>query len=249
MPADVSRLIAKVHDAGLTPDAWPEALKALTDALGIAGAACIVFSKGTGRVDWVRLSGLSAAFESKYISHYAPLDPFSPLLNVAPGWTKLSECLTAPVLARSEWYNDFVLACGVGDIVGARLADTPSHFAIFGLHQQIGRRFGDETASIMDQLTPALNLATLRHLENLFGAERDDNHTKIMTEGARYYFHVTSGERYPDQMGQVFSTPEEAIAHASIVATELAQDKGLGGFVVSLTDERGRVLANIPVRF
>jgi hypothetical protein len=39
MPVDVSRLIAKVHDAGLTPDAWPEALKALTDALGIAGAS------------------------------------------------------------------------------------------------------------------------------------------------------------------------------------------------------------------
>ena len=91
MPADVSRLIAKVHDAGLTPDAWPEALKALTDELGIAGAACIAFDKATGRVDWVRLSGLSAAFESKYINLYAPLDPFSPLLNVEPGWRKLSE--------------------------------------------------------------------------------------------------------------------------------------------------------------
>jgi hypothetical protein len=65
---------------------------------------------------------------------------------------------------------------------------------------------------------------TLRHLENLFGAERDENHTKITTEGARYYLHVTKGERYPDEIGQVFSTREEAIAHASAVATELAQD-------------------------
>ena len=178
MPVDVSRLIAKVHDAGLTPEAWPEALKALTDALGIAGAACIAFNKATGCVDWVRLSGLSAAFESKYINHYAPLDPFSPVLKVEPGWRKLSDCLPASVLARSEWYNDFVLACGVRDIVGTRLVETPSHFAIFGLHQQIGRRFGDETASILDQLTPALNSATLRHLENLFGAQPDDNHTR-----------------------------------------------------------------------
>jgi hypothetical protein len=249
MPVDVTRLIAKVHDAGLTPDAWPEALEALTDATGIAGAACIAFNKATGRVDWVRLSGLSAAFESKYLNHYAPLDPFSPLLNVEPGWGKLSECLPASVLARSEWYNDFVLACGVRDIVGTRLVETPSHFAIFGLHQQIGRRFGDETASILDQLTPALNSATLTHLENLFGAEPDDNHTKITTEGARYYLHVTKGKRYPDEIGQVFSTREEAIAHASSVATELAQDKGWNGFVVSLTDEQGGVLASIPVSF
>ena len=81
MSVDVSRLIAKVHDAGLTPDAWPEALKALTDALGIAGAACIVFSKATGRVDWVRLAGLSAAFESKYIN-----------LIITPDWTHSHRC-------------------------------------------------------------------------------------------------------------------------------------------------------------
>jgi hypothetical protein len=116
MPANAARLIAKVDDAGLTPDAWPEALKALTDALGIAGAACIVVNKRTRGVDWVRLSGLSAALESKYISHYAGLDPFTPLLTAEPGWKKLSESLPDSVLARSEWYNDFVLTCGVRDI-------------------------------------------------------------------------------------------------------------------------------------
>jgi hypothetical protein len=60
---------------------------------------------------------------------------------------------------------------------------------------------------------------------------------------------VTKGKRYPDEIGQVFSTREEAIAHASSVATELAQDKGWNGFVVSLTDEQGGVLASIPVSF
>ena len=42
-------------------------------------------------------------------------------------------------MRRSEWYNDFVLACGVRDIVGTRLFETPSYRVIFGLHQQIGR--------------------------------------------------------------------------------------------------------------
>jgi hypothetical protein len=247
MPADLSRLIAKVHDAGLTPDAWPDALKALTDALGIAGAACIVFNKRTGRVDWVRLSGLSAAFESKYTNHYFRLDPFSPLLNAAPGWKKLSGYLPGSVLARSEWYNDFVLACGIRDILGTRLVDTHSHFVIFGLHQQIGYRVGNETASILDQLTPALNSATLQHLETVFGAEQNEKHMNLTTEGARYYFHLTNGRRYPDQRGQVFSTREQAIAHASTIAAQLAQDKGWDGFVVSLTDETGRVLARLPV--
>jgi hypothetical protein len=47
-------------------------------------------------------------------------------------------------------------------------------------------------------------LATLQHLADLFGAERD-NQMKITTEGARYYFHVTNGEQFADQMAQVFS--------------------------------------------
>jgi hypothetical protein len=87
MTTEVSHLLTKIHDAGLAAEAWPEA-KALTDGLGVGGAACIVFNKRTKGVDWVCFSGLSSALESKYANHYAHLEPFSPLLNVAPGWQK-----------------------------------------------------------------------------------------------------------------------------------------------------------------
>jgi hypothetical protein len=174
-PPDISRLVDKIHDAGLAAEAWPEALTSLTDALGVGGAASIIFNKRTSRVDWVCFSGLSATFQSDYVNHYAPLDPFSPLLNVTPGWTKLSECLPDAALRRSAWYSDFVLTCGVRDILGTRLVDTPSHFVIFGLHQQIGRRFGDQVAPILDQVGGALGAATLRHVERLFGPAPDDD--------------------------------------------------------------------------
>jgi hypothetical protein len=44
---------------------------------------------------------------------------------------KFSECLPESMLRKSEWYNDFVLACGVRDILGARLVDTASYRLIF----------------------------------------------------------------------------------------------------------------------
>jgi hypothetical protein len=53
MTTEVSHLLTKIREAGLAADAWPEALKALTDGLGIGGAACIVFNKRTKAVDWV----------------------------------------------------------------------------------------------------------------------------------------------------------------------------------------------------
>ena len=44
------------------------------------------------------------------------------------------------MLARDEWYNDFVLRCGVGDILGANVYSGPSHEAVIGFHYGLHRR-------------------------------------------------------------------------------------------------------------
>jgi len=247
MPPDLSRLIAKIRDAGVALDAWSETMKLLTDALGVAGAACIISNKRTGRVDWVCFSGLSADFRSDYVNHYAQLDPFTPLLSVDLGWTKLSECLPDAVLRKSEWYNDFVLCCGVRDILGARLVETPSHFATFGFHQQIGRRFSDMTAAILKDVAGPLGWATMRHIDRLFGPTPGETESNIIANGEAYYFHVRNGKDYPDETGKVFQSQQEALAHAAILAAELAQDGDWDGFVVSVTDADGSVIAQVPV--
>jgi hypothetical protein len=204
MLPEITRIIAKIHDAGFVPDAWPEALKALTDALGVAGAACIVSNKTTSRVDWVCFSGLSAELQCEYINHYAPLDPFSPLVRVTPGWTKLSQRLPDPLLRKSEWYNDFVMACGVRDILATRLVDTSSHSLLFGLHQQIGCSFGDKTAAILDNVEHPLASAALRQLNHLVGTVSGNIAIEPIAHHTRYYFHLRNGRQYPDETGRVF---------------------------------------------
>jgi hypothetical protein len=106
MKSDISRLLEKSRDAELAPEAWPDLFNSLINTLGVAGAACIISSKSTGRVDWICFSGLSAEFQPDYVNHYASLDPFSPLLNVDAGWVRLSESLPDTFLRQSEWYND-----------------------------------------------------------------------------------------------------------------------------------------------
>src|SRR6195256_327036 len=128
----MSSLVARLHDAAVTPEAWPDALTALTDAAGVAGVALIIFNKSTGKVDKAHFCGLSVGFKSDYVRHYAALDPYSPLLDGS--WKKLSECIPDPILRSSERYNDFVLTCGVRDILGgtacryARLSPSSSVF-------------------------------------------------------------------------------------------------------------------------
>jgi hypothetical protein len=118
-----------------------------------------------------------------------------------------------------------------------------SHFATFGFHQQIGRRFGDKTAAILKNVAEPLGSATMRHIDRLFGLTPDETESNIM----RYYFHVRNGKDYPDETGKVFQSQQEALAHAAIFAAELAQDGDWDGFVVSVTDADGSVIAQVPV--
>lgn len=138
MRCAMSSLVSTFHEAALSPEAWPRGLQALTDAAGVAGAALINFNKSTGNVDDACFSGLSAEFKPDYIRHYVALDPYSPLLDGRR--MKLSECLPKTMLRKAS--------CGVRAILGARLADTPRHFVIFGIHQQ-GRGFSEKLNSVV----------------------------------------------------------------------------------------------------
>lgn len=241
-------LVSILQDAAASPEAWPEALKALTDAAGVAGAALIISNKRTGRVDEACFSGLSAEFESDYVDHYAAVDPYSPLLDGK--WLKLSDCLPDSMLRKSEWYNDFILTCGVRDILAVRLVDTADHCAIFGIHQQIGRSFPDKLDKIVSRVSIPLKHAAFRHLDRIYptrsGAFDADSRTSSV-ERSRFYFHINNGSCYPDETGAVFSTPENATKHATSVAQELAQDGSWHGFSVLVTDSLGREIARVPI--
>jgi hypothetical protein len=244
----MSSLVSTFHDAADSPEAWPQALKALTDAAEAAGAALIILNKSTGNVDQAYFSGLSAGFKSDYIRHYASLDPYSPLLDES--WKKLSECLPDQLLGKSEWHNDFVLTCGVRDILGTRLVDTSNHCIIFGIHQQIGRRFSDSVDSTVGLVAISLKQAARRHIERFYSSRTgifDESLTGVLAEGSRFYFHVDNCSRYPDETGSIFSTPDNARAHAFVIAQELGQDESWHGSSVLVTDHRGQEITRVLV--
>ena len=244
----MSLLASTIHDAAASPEAWPQALAALTDAAGVAGAALIISNKRTGNVEEAWFSGLSAGFKSDYIRQYAALDPYSPLLDGS--WIKLSECLPESMLRNSEWYNDFVLTCGVRDILGARLFDMPSHRAIFGIHQQIGRSFSDRVDSVVNLADIPLKHAAWRQTERLASSTSDlfdEPQTELLAERSRFYFHVENGSRYPDETGSAFSTPEDATTHAVIIAREFAQDGSWHGSTILVTDDRGQEIMRVRI--
>ena len=66
---------------------------------------------------------------------------------------------------------------------------------------------------------------------------------------ARYFFHVSDSDTFKDVVGRRFSDPEDAKAHAAVVAKELAQDNiNWRGYSVVVTDEHGTEIARVPIK-
>jgi hypothetical protein len=168
MRPDMRGIAAHVHEAVLVPRLWPCALEFMTASLEAAGAAYIVFDKQTGRVDWVCLSGPSVDLKPEYVNHYAALDPYAPKIKAAPSgnWIRLTECLRHSVLRRNEWYNDFVVRAGLGDIVGTQLLDSGSRSVLLGLHLETGRGPPvSEFMAALSEMTRPLMSAARFHAE------------------------------------------------------------------------------------
>ncbi len=239
-------LLSTLLDAAMSADAWPKVLRRLMDEAGLAGAALIVTNKATGTVDDAVFCGLSAEFKSRYVDHYAALDPYSPLLDER--WIMLSRCLPGALLRRSEWYNEFVLNCGVRDILGTRLADTAGHSVILGVHQRIGRHFSQDVEPLIATITEPLRHAARCHLDRLNGGQQVGGpQTTKPAEGGRFFFHIENGARYPDECGSIFLSPSHAAERGLTIARELARDGDWSGFSVVVTDERGRTIARVPI--
>jgi hypothetical protein len=50
-----------------------------------------------------------------------------------------------------------------------------------------------------------------------------------------------------DETGEEFSSREEAIARASVLAAELAKEGDWSGYAITVTDEDGAMVARLPV--
>jgi hypothetical protein len=88
------------------------------------------------------------------------------------------------------------LACGVRDILGTRLIETPSHLVYVGVHQQIGRSLGADVEPVMKELTSPLRSAMLRQMERLFGSTQSKPNPKVSARRIRYYFHGGNGGNF-----------------------------------------------------
>ena len=161
----ITDAISRISEAALAPERWPAALQLITAAVGALGVGYLLLNKQTGGVEWVSMAGLSVNVND-YVNYYAVRDPFRPLLETAPtgNWVQLSKCLPQTVLRSDEWYNDYAVKAGVGDIIGTRLFGNSSYTVILSVHRGIYQEPFDaiSTAQLQKLFDPLSNAARLR---------------------------------------------------------------------------------------
>jgi hypothetical protein len=160
----ITDAISRISEAALAPERWPAALQLITAAVGALGVGYLLLNKQTGGVEWVSMAGLSVDVND-YVNYYAVRDPFRPLLETAPtgNWVQLSKCLPQTVLRSDEWYNDYAVKAGIGDIIGTRLFGNPSYTVILSVHRGIYQEPFDaiSTAQLQKLFDPLSNAARL----------------------------------------------------------------------------------------
>jgi hypothetical protein len=95
-----------------------------------------------------------------------------------------------------------------------------------------------------------LKHAAYRHIERLSSSRAgifDESQTEVSADPGQLYFHVDNGSRYPDETRSVFSTPDDAIARAFVIAQELAQEGSWHGSSIVVANDRGQEITRVRI--
>jgi DNA-binding CsgD family transcriptional regulator/PAS domain-containing protein len=168
MPEDYGDAVAGIFAAVLDERRAPAAIKAVAGHVGASGAAYVLVNKLTRQVSTVAWWGSFTGSRADYLAHYSHIDPFRVIQEEARCGTflRLSERLPQGILRHNEWYNDFVLKGGVGDVLSTKLHENPSHMVIIGLHQAIDdTRPVPRNMAALEMLMSPLRKAARLHLD------------------------------------------------------------------------------------
>ena len=146
------RTIGLFYEAAINPSLWPLALDAFSAGTGSVGAHLIAFDRQTLLPRWGFLGGSVIAPDSMglYIQHYKNVDPLIPTMVVAPVANSAMLChefIPQESVARSEYYQDFLIPSHGRYQAGWNLESNSDRVTALGLHKCKSRFERNELAA------------------------------------------------------------------------------------------------------
>jgi DNA-binding CsgD family transcriptional regulator len=157
--------IELIHDTARDAGSWAEVGQQLQQLLGLDGWHLMRMNRGGTEVLTAGGERVSASAAERYDAHYGHIDPRLDLLRQAPPGTLCcdQDHFDDRFIARSEFYQDFLLPEGLRYVLGSRITthDGPLHGGyLMGLLRGPERGvFAAETQALVHQLMPHLQRA------------------------------------------------------------------------------------------
>lgn len=200
--------ITAIFNAVLDEKLAPIALEAIAKFAGAAGASYLRVNTVTRRVSSVVRWGGFAGREADYLARYGEIDPFRALQEQQACGTlvRVTESFPPAYLRHDEWYNDYLVAGGVRDLVGAKLHESSSHLVIVGVHRAVGDAgpFPRNEGALQSLMAPLQNAARLhiglvedgfRAASTVLGTSRPGAGVIVVDAQGRVIDANTTGER------------------------------------------------------
>ena len=160
----IAALIASIYEAGADFRCWPDTLRLMAQAFH---APTVVFGGTSKRVEevWYIAPQVDPVYIERYASHYHRINPIWRLAVSSPVGTAQTYSMMMPKreLARTEFFNDFLLPQDLGSALGAMVHTEnrrESHIVV-----QRGREFEPDDIRLYRRLAPHLQRAVQLNLK------------------------------------------------------------------------------------
>ena len=137
---DVDALVGLIYESAADPRLWSQALvdfSALSDSVG---AHLIVVDKAMLRPlsMFAGTRSMAPDWPVQYLNYYTTLDPYRTLVQGMPTGANMvsTDHVTEEVIARSEFFQDYVLKTGGRHLAGWMLNNDASHLIMLAAHRR-----------------------------------------------------------------------------------------------------------------
>lgn len=162
------RLVESLYESVLDPALWPQTLSEFARRFGATGGQFFVWDESRDRGPFIAFGGLPMDAVEDYEAYYASIDPRRQQALRAPvgDWMLCHRQFDEHFVARSEFYQDFLLPGGTRFAAATRLIEGNEKSALIGLVRPLGALpFDEEDLRRLTALTPHLQRVARLHLK------------------------------------------------------------------------------------
>jgi DNA-binding CsgD family transcriptional regulator len=154
--------VAALHEAALSPELWPKALDSSMQLFGASGILLTDIDTKLGTPRSIQTQGHDPALLTAYAGYYEAIDPTIAVgLAGASGTVyHLRDHFSEPQMARMEYFQDFLFAYGVVDVMATPIDYAPHARLFVSLQRRRGEQnFDSKCHPLLRQFARQLDIA------------------------------------------------------------------------------------------